>query len=329
MDTNTIVIALLATLAIGGLFQAFVYPYISGDIRAEKRQIAIQSTSRANGNAKRVGERQVDAEKRRKQVAESLKEVEKKGRSKKLSLEAKLRQAGLEWPKSRFYLMSAILGGVTAILVFFFSGDPLYVLPGLLIGAFGLPNWVVGHLKKRRIKKFIAGFPDAVDIIIRGVRAGLPLGDCLRVIAGESAEPVRSEFRQIIEATTLGLPLGEAVDRLYERVPVTESNFFSIVLNIQQKSGGNLSEALGNLSRVLRDRKKMAMKIQAMSSEAKASAGIIGALPFCVTGLLYLSSPRYIELIWITSTGRTVLAVCAFWMFLGVMMMKKMISFDM
>lgn len=329
MDTNAIIIAVLITLAAGGLFQAVVYPYLSGDIRAEKRQSALVSNNRANSGAKRAGERLVDNEKRRKQIADSLKEIDQKGKKKRVPLEAKLRQAGLEWTKSRFYMFSVIMAVVTAALVFYMSGEPLYALAGLGIGLFGLPNWVLGNLKKRRIRKFVDAFPDAVDIIIRGIRAGLPLGDCLRVIAGESAEPVRSEFRQIVEATTLGLPLGEAVDKLYERVPVAESNFFSIVLNIQQKSGGNLSEALGNLSRVLRDRKKMAMKVQAMSSEAKASAGIIGALPFCVTGLLYLSSPHYIELIWITSTGRTVLAVSAFWMFLGIMMMKKMISFDM
>ena len=127
----------------------------------------------------------------------------------------------------------------------------------------------------------------------------------------------------------MGLPLGESVEKLYDRVPVTEANFFSIVISIQQKSGGNLSEALGNLSRVLRERKKMQAKVKAMSSEAKASAMIIGSLPFCVTFLLYLSSPKYIELIWITNTGRTVLAVCAFVMFFGVMVMKKMINFDM
>jgi len=329
LDTNAIIIAVLITLAAGGLFQAVVYPYLSGDIRAEKRQSALVSNNRANSGAKRAGERLVDNEKRRKQIADSLKEIDQKGKKKRVPLEAKLRQAGLEWTKSRFYMFSVIMAVVTAALVFYMSGEPLYALAGLGIGLFGLPNWVLGNLKKRRIRKFVDAFPDAVDIIIRGIRAGLPLGDCLRVIAGESAEPVRSEFRQIVEATTLGLPLGEAVDKLYERVPVAESNFFSIVLNIQQKSGGNLSEALGNLSRVLRDRKKMAMKVQAMSSEAKASAGIIGALPFCVTGLLYLSSPHYIELIWITSTGRTVLAVSAFWMFLGIMMMKKMISFDM
>jgi tight adherence protein B len=329
MDFNTIMIGILATVAIGAAFQGFVYPYLSGDIRAEKRQAALASSSRAGAAVKRPGDRSQDADKRRKQVADSLKEIEQKGKSKKVSLEAKIKQAGLTLTKQQFFLVSAGLAVGVGAVVFYISENVLYILPGMLIGGFGVSNWILGFLRKRRIKKFVAGFPDAVDIIIRGVKAGLPLGDCLRVIAGESAEPVRSEFRQVIESTTMGLPLGEAVERLYERVPVTEANFFSIVLNIQQKSGGNLSEALGNLARVLRERKKMQQKVQAMSSEAKASAGIIGSLPFCVTGLLYLSSPRYIELLWQTSGGRTVMAICGFWMFVGIMSMKKMINFDM
>ena len=329
MDFNTIMIGVLAMVAIGGIFQVFVYPYLSGDIRAEQRRTALAASARSGGAQKRTADRFQDTEKRRKQVTDSLKEIEQKGKSKKISFEAKIKQAGLTLTKQQFMLMSAALSVAVAAVVFYMSENLLYVLPGLLIGGFGLPNWIIGFLRKRRIKKFVAGFPDAVDVIIRGVKAGLPLGDCLRVIAGESAEPVRSEFRQVIEATTMGLPLGEAVERLYERVPVSEANFFSIVLNIQAKSGGYLSEALGNLARVLRERKKMQQKVHAMSSEAKASAGIIGSLPFCVTGLLYLSSPKYISLLWMTSSGRTVMAICGFWMFVGVMSMKKMINFDM
>ena len=117
-------------------------------------------------------------------------------------------------------------------------------------------------------------------MIVRGIKSGLPLGDCMRMIAGEAQEPLRGEFRAIIDAQTLGMSIADAVAKLFERVPVAEANFFGIVIAIQQKAGGNLSEALGNLSRVLRDRRKMAGKIKAMSMEAKASAAIIGCLPF-------------------------------------------------
>src|SRR5204862_2901287 len=137
-----------------------------------------------------------------------------------------------------------------------------------------------------------------------------------------------SEFRAILDTQTVGIPIGEACTKLYERMPVPEANFFGIVIAIQQKAGGSLSEALGNLSRVLRDRKKMKAKIQAMSMEAKASASIIGALPICVGTLVWLTSPDYIELLWTAELGRFMMAGCAMWMGIGVFVMKKMINFD-
>src|SRR6202043_828542 len=149
--------------------------------------------------------------------------------------------------------------------------------------------------------------------------------DCLRIIANEAQEPVRGEFKVIVEEQTVGIPMGDACAKLFDRMPLPEANFFGIVVSIQQRSGGNLSEALGNLSRVLRDRKKMKAKIQAMSMEAKASAMIIGCLPPGVMLLVYITSPAYIELLWTESIGRMMLGACATWMFLGVMVMRKMI----
>src|SRR5262249_1552481 len=193
---------------------------------------------------------------------------------------------------------------------------------------FGLPRWLLSFFKKRRHGKFLQYFPDAVDIIVRGIKAGLPLLDSMRVIVNDAPEPIKSEFRAIIDTQTIGLPLGEACGKLYERIPLPEANFFGIVVSIQQKSGGNLSEALGNLSKVLRDRKKMKAKIHAMSMEAKASAGIIGSLPIVVMLIVYVTSPDYIELLWITPLGRLMLAGSAVWMLVGIMAMKKMINFD-
>ena len=327
MDMNSLLFIGLAMLAAGGIFYAVVFPFLSGEARAEKRQSAfVNATSVSN---KRVVDRNTDANTRRKQVADSIKEIDHKATTKKLTIEAKISQAGLDWPKSKFFLVSAAAGGACGVAVLFVSGNILYFFPGLLIGGFGLPNWFLGFLKKRRLNKFTVEFPNAVDVIIRGIKAGLPLGDCVRIIASEAVEPVRGEFRQIVESTQLGLSIAEGCERMAERVPTSEASFFAIVITIQQKAGGNLSEALGNLSAVLRDRKKMRVKVKAMSSEAKASAGIIGALPFIVTLLVYVSSPRYIELLWLTSTGRMVLACAGFWMFLGVMSMRKMINFDM
>jgi tight adherence protein B len=196
------------------------------------------------------------------------------------------------------------------------------------VGGAGFPLWLLKFLKKRRESKFLNSFPDAVDIIVRGIKAGLPLLDSMRIITTDAPEPLKSEFRAILETQTVGIPIGEACGKLYERIPVAEANFFGIVIAIQQKAGGNLSEALGNLSRVLRERKKMKAKIQAMSMEAKASAFIIACLPVAVMILVYITSPQYIELLWTTGTGRMMLIACVAWMSMGVLVMRKMINFD-
>jgi tight adherence protein B len=324
MNTNVLFLSGLATLAAGGVFYAVVYPYLSGDIKAEKRQAALSSTAGRRAG----GDRSLDKDNRRKQIAESLKELESRSKSKRLTLDARLAQAGLDWTRQRYYIFSAVMGGVFGALLFFLSANRLLIVPAAAIGAFGFPAWLLGYLRKRRMNKFILEFPNAIDVIVRGIKAGLPLGDCLRIISSEASEPVRSEFRNIVEAQAMGLGLGEAVDRIVERVPVAEAKFFSIVINIQQKAGGNLSETLGNLSKVLRDRKRMRVKINAMSMEAKSSAGIIGALPFVVAFMVYLTSPTYIELLWKTHAGQMALVGCGFWMSVGVMMMRKMINFD-
>jgi tight adherence protein B len=219
--------------------------------------------------------------------------------------------------------------GIGAFLLFMMIDAGLWAALAIAFAAgFGMPRWMLRFLKKRRENKFLMAFPDAVDTIVRGIRAGLPLLDSMRMIAAEAPEPVRSEFRAIMETQAIGMPIGEACTKLYEKIPVSEANFFGIVVSIQQKSGGNLGETLSNLSRVLRDRRKMKAKIQAMSMEAKASASIIGSLPIIVGMLVYFTSPQYIEMLWTHPTGRMLLAGCAIWMMMGIMVMRKMINFD-
>ena len=324
METSQIIVPLLTTLAVGGLYYAVVDPLVSGNSKAEKRQAALRSRTPAV-----VAARANDGAKRRKQVADSLKELDARAKSKKLTFEAKMAQAGLSWTK-RNYAISSCLAGALALLVgVFVLNNPLLGVGLAVVFGLGLPSWLLNYLRKRRIKKFLAEFPSAVDMIVRGIKAGIPLGDCLRNIANEAAEPVRTEFRVIVEAQAMGLTVAEAVERIIDRVPTPEANFFSIVINIQAKAGGNLAEALANLSNVLRDRKKMRGKIKAMSSEAKASAGIIGALPPLVAFFVYVTSPAYISLLFVTSTGHFVLGGCALWMGTGIFIMKKMINFDM
>jgi tight adherence protein B len=318
-------LAFLVTLAIGGLGWVFIYPLLSGERRIEQRR---ESVARA-APARTVRTTTGSGKSRRDQVEETLKEMDRRHKAnKRPSLTIRLAQAGLSWSKQRFFLTSALLG-LTAFFGFLATG--LGLLPALGVGfsaGFGLPFWILSFLKKRRENKFLEAFPDAVDVIVRGIKSGLPLMDCLNVIVSDTQEPVKSEFRSIIESQAVGMPLGDACLKLYERMPLAEANFFGIVIFIQQKSGGNLSEALGNLSRVLRDRKKMKGKIQAMSMEAKASGAIIAALPFVVMILVYLSSPAYISLLWTTNLGNLLLAGSAVWMSMGVFVMRKMINFD-
>ena len=323
MDVAMLAAAGLAAIAAGGVAWVFIYPYLSGAARAEKRQAMVS----------RAGDRGVDrlaqTVNRRDQVAQSLKDIEQREKTRnKTTIDMRIAQAGLTWTKAKFLAVSAGAGMGLGFALFALSGEPIMAGAGLLIGGLGLPRWILGFRKKRRINRYLEELPNAMDIIVRGIRSGLPLNDCLRIIASEAQEPVRSEFRYIVEQQTLGITVPEAVGKLYERVPVAESNFFAIVIGIQAKAGGNLSEALGNLSRVLRERRKMKAKIQAMSMEAKASAGIIAALPFVVAILTYLTSPAYIELLWITNVGKVALVLSAVWMTMGILVMKKMINFD-
>jgi tight adherence protein B len=266
---------------------------------------------------------------RRDVIETTLKEFDERHKTnKRVALSARVARAGLKWSKRQFIIISVGIGLVMAVLGLFTGGGLLAAAALGFAGGWGVPRWLLSFLKKRREAKFLNAFPDAVDIIVRGVKAGLPLLDCLKMITTESPEPLKSEFRAIVETQAIGLPLGEACAKLYENMPLPEANFFGIVVSIQQRSGGNLAEALGNLSRVLRDRKKMKAKIQAMSQEAKASAAIIGALPIAVMTLVYITSPDYISILWIEPVGRLMLAGCGVWMSMGVMVMKKMINFD-
>lgn len=324
-----VVAAVLGVLALGGVAFALLSPALAGG-KAQKRVKAVAGAQPKTRSARlREAMTDVSADRRR-QVQETLKELEKKQaeqKKKKLTLRARIEQAGLEIPVRTFVIVSVVCGlGFAALSVL--TGQPIYVAPlaGFAAG-FGLPRWVLGFLKRRREKAFLYEFANAIDVIVRGVKAGLPLNDCLKVIANESPDPVGGEFRDIVEGQKIGVTLEQGLKKMLERTPLPEVNFFSIVLAIQSKTGGNLSEALGNLARVLRDRKRMKGKIQAMSSEAKASAGIIGSLPLVVMLLVYLSSPDYIMMLFTERLGNIMLIVSAAWMTCGVLVMKKMINF--
>ncbi len=329
MDVSILAMMGLVGFSIAALLYGFFYGRIERQASAERRRTLVVASSVTAERAKAAAAPTT----RRRNVQETLKDLEikqkhKASKSTNPPLQLRLQQAGINVPISRFYLYSAIAGIVSAATCFLTGMPVLVVLGAGFVGAVGLPRFIVNFIRKRRHEAFIEELANAVEVIVRGVKAGLPLNDCLRMIATEAKEPVRSEFRIVVEAMQLGIPIDEAVVRMYERVPLAETNFFGIVLSIQSKAGGNLSEALGNLAKVLRERKKMRAKIQAMSMEAKSSAGIIGSLPFIVTTLVYLTSPSYIMVLFITPIGQIVLGISLLWMMIGVFVMKRMIAFD-
>lgn len=245
-----------------------------------------------------------------------------------MSLRIALQQAGLLWHVWTVPIvvicLSVLLGG---------SGSLMGLSP-LIAGMFGLTTGPGAFLmflrvrRNRRKKAMEKDFPAALDIIIRGVKTGLPLNDCLRMVSREIADPLGAEFGLMVEQQSHGLPMAEAVDRLADRVPLTEAGFFAIVIGLQTKTGGRLAESLDNLASVLRARVQLKAKIRSMSSEAKASGSIIAALPVVVTLLVYISSPAYITLLFSEPVGNVVLVVSGLWMLIGVFVMSKMIAFD-
>lgn len=325
MDYGQIAAAILAAVSAGGIAYALFYPRLSGQARAEqrRREFAAPAAIRA------AADREAQSQARRGQVAQSLKDIENREKARhKVTIEGRIEQAGLSWSRKQYWLLGVVLGIVMAVVLLVTSGNWVVMLVGFVVGLLGLPRWYLSHLGKKRMLRFINEFPNALDVIVRGIKSGLPLNDCLRIIANEAQEPVKSEFRLIVEAQTLGLSLTDAATKLYERMPCAEANFFGIVLAIQQKTGGNLAETLANLSRVIRERRKMRDKIKAVSMEAKASAAIIGSLPPAVAGLVYLTSPGYMDALFYTDAGRVALIGCGVWMLIGVLVMRKMINFQ-
>jgi tight adherence protein B len=297
---------------------------------AASKRVAQVSRGSGRGAAPKGADTAGDSTaKRRKAVQDTLKEIERKQEQQNArpTLGAMLEQADWNMDVRRFHVITAVLAAAT-LGGFFFMGYAWYVaIGGAFVVGLGLPRWLLGYTIRRRKKAFTKEFANAIDVIVRGVKSGLPLNECLKIIANESPEPVGPEFRQIVEGLKVGVTLEDGLKKMYERMPIPETNFFQIVLTIQQKTGGNLSEALGNLSGVLRDRKRLQGKIQALSSEAKASAGIIGCLPVVVMGLVYATTPDYIALLFTERFGNFLLLCCATWMSVGIFVMKKMISF--
>ncbi|GHC67165.1 type II secretion system F family protein [Limoniibacter endophyticus] len=326
---TTLLFVLLTAFAVACVAYAVLLPSLQKEAAIEKRMQSSGLRSR-DKSGRQTLDKSKESERRKKNVQETLKDLEQRQNvdKQKPPLKVQIRQAGLDVDVRKFYMFS-ILAGCALALIAFVLRAPLYAVGGaLIVGSLGVPRWYLKRRVKKRIKAFLNEFPNALEIIVRAVRSGLPINDGVRLIAVEAKEPVKTEFRRIVEAQQMGMPLPEAALKMSETIPCPEANFFGIVLQIQQQAGGSLSEALGNLAKVLRERKKMLAKVQAMSMEAKASGGIIGSLPILVGLAVYVMTPDYLMPLFTTTTGNLILAGAATWMGIGIFVMRAMMDFE-
>ena len=333
MDITVVAIIALVAISAAAVCYGLLFSRMEVEKKVDTRISRVKSAETDLAKMKAARDRVQELSKRRKSVQDSLKDLEKKQeeKNKKMgdgSIKSRLAQTGLSLTLGRFYMFS-VLFGLFVFLVAFIAGLPLLgALGAAFVAALGLPRWFVGFLVKRRQNKFLEEFPNALDVMVRSIKSGLPLNDALRLIASDGQEPVKSEFRRVVESQQVGLTIPEACTRMMMTMPLPEVSFFAIVITIQSQAGGNLSEAISNLSKVLRDRKKMKAKVSAMSMEAKASAAIIGALPFIVALLVYLTSPQYISILFTDSRGHLILGLSGVWMSIGIMVMRNMVNFE-
>lgn len=317
------IIALCAAVVI----YLVIYPMVSGDAQAEKRIQGV-TENRTKRHARNAREEEVTN--RRKQVADTLRDLEERQKAReKLTLRIRLERAGLDITPRAFWIASFIFGAVAGVGVFISTPgmSPFVSVAAAFVGTFGLPRFFLSQKIKWRQSKFLDEFANAIDVIVRGVKSGLPLNECMGIIARESPSPLKEEFQELVEQQRVGIPLADCFERMMNRVPLPEVKFFAIVIGIQAQAGGNLSEALGNLSGVLRDRKRMAGKVKALSAEAKASAAVLGSLPFIVMVMVYVTTPNYIGILFSTKVGQFLLLAAAGWMTCGLLIMRKMINF--
>ena len=329
-DLSDLAFMFAVAVAVGGLALAVLFPFLSGNAVAKRvDQVAIgKKDAKSNSFRARFAEDQKDS--RRRQIQDSLKQLEneEKKRKKKVTLRVLLEQAGLDISVNLFWVFSAVFGVILFVVPMMF-GLPWFVSLGTgFVGFLGLPRWFLGFLRSRRQNVFLNDFADAIDVMVRGLKAGLPVSEAMKIIATESGPPVGPEFMEVVEGQRVGITIDQGIERMVDRMPLSEVNFLAIVMTIQSKTGGNLSEALSNLSRVLRDRKKMKQKIRAVSQEAKSSAAIIGALPFVIMGALTVLNPNYLNPLFSTQMGNVLLVGSGTWMLIGVLVMRKMINFE-
>lgn len=322
-----IALLVLVGASVGGIFLFLLYSLLY----PSQANVRLKSVSGRGSPMSRRAKQEETAitvkDNRRKQVQQSLRQIEERESHRK-TLRNLISQAGLSISPAKFWSASCLVG-LVSFVISYLGGLPWYLsaMSGF-VGLFGLPRWMLGYLRKRREERFLEELPDAIDVMVRGLKAGLPISDALKVIATESGPTVGPEFIEVVEGQRVGITIDQGLERMFDRIPLQEVNFLAIVVSIQTKTGGNLSETLGNLSKVLRDRRKMKNKVRSMSQEGKSSAAIIGAIPFLIMVALTFLTPGYLSPLFETTIGKAILSGCGLWMLAGILLMRKMINFD-
>lgn len=296
----------------------------------KKRNVMAKITGHSSDRDRKVNEKD-EQNKRRAEIARKLKETKdedpKKKDKKKVPTSVMLQQAGLNIQPKHFWLASLLSMIIFVVLGKMMSFGPVLLILFAVIGFFGFPRFIVKRKIAKRQKNFLQEFPDALEAMVRLLKAGMPVAEAIAMIAREFEGPVGEEMMRVYDKQKIGIPLHEAALEATERMPLTEMQMFATGLAIQAQTGSSLSEVLMNLSGVIRARFRLKRKIKALSSEAIASASIIGALPVVVTLGLWFVNPDYIEILFTDSFGKILLAGALVWMGIGIVVMKIMINF--
>lgn len=322
MDNTMIItiVSLLLVLVVTGMIAFMVSNARSSK---KKRLMTVVRGGQTDGGKKGVNAR--DA--RRDALTKKLKDSNEEQQEKKKNISAMLTQAGLEISVKQFWLFSILLSVVLTAAVFVWGKGPFVILMTAIIGLFGLPRFILKRMIKTRQKKFLADLPDALEAMTRLLRAGMPVSEAIKMVAREFTGPVGEEMSRIFDQQKIGVPLPEAVQECARRIPLPEMQMFATAVTIQAQTGSSLSDILEGLAKVIRSRFRLRRKVQALSSEAKSSAMIIGSLPILVGLGLYFMNPEYIGVLFYETIGKWLLAGAVFWMSCGVFVMKQMINF--
>lgn len=324
-------------LALSLVFTVFAF-FISAALRGKKKDrvkalIAHRGgTSFYNGDqeTKNAGNARKAASKKETDIARKLKDSGKAGPvsgMKKTSIRSLIMQAGMEMPVYQFWIWSVVCCVLVFALTRFFGLSQLVTVLLVFFGFFGLPRFILKTKVKRRQRKFLEDFADALEAMTRLLKSGMPISEAIAMVSREYPDPIGNEMSRIYEAQKIGDTLPEAVQKLADRVPLPEVQMFATAVIIQTQTGSSLSEVLGNLASVIRQRFRLKRKVQALSAEAKISAMIIGCLPLVVMLGMYAVNRDYLMILFDTPMGNNLLYGCIAWMGVGILIMRQMINF--